>query len=90
MPTKLRRLRPLNSPLPLAVETSPDGLPATVTLSRRKLAVTAHHESWRIKDEWWRDYPVSRHYFRVGLEDGRSLDIFHDLAGGGWFRQAYG
>jgi hypothetical protein len=61
-----------------------------VVVSRRKLAVEAVHETWRIDDEWWRPEPVSRVYWRLTLEDGRIMDIYHDLAGGAWFRQAYG
>jgi hypothetical protein len=85
-----RKLRSLNTPRPITVEADGTGRPLAVTVSRRKLAVEAHHETWRIDDEWWRPKPISRAYWRVSLEDGRVIDVYHDLAGGGWFRQAYG
>jgi hypothetical protein len=44
---------------------------------------------WRIDDEWWREKPVSRLYWRVVLEEGRIVDVYRDLAGGKWFKQAY-
>ena len=84
------RLRSLNTPRRISTEVDAAGEPATVILSRRKLAVEAVHETWRIDDEWWRPSPVSRVYWRVTLEDGRVVDIYDDRAGGGWFRQAYG
>jgi hypothetical protein len=58
-------------------------------MSGRRLAVEVHHETWRIDDEWWRTKPVSRIYWRISLEDGRVIDIYHDLATGEWFRQSY-
>jgi hypothetical protein len=72
------------------VQTDEYGRPIVVAISGPKLAVESHHETWRIDDEWWRPKPISRTYWRVSLEDGRVIDVYHDLAGGGWFRQAYG
>jgi hypothetical protein len=43
-------------------------------------------ECWRIDDEWWRR-PISRLYFSVVLENGKSLTLFQDLVQGGWFVQ---
>ena len=88
--TTTRRLRSLNTPRSIVVQTDEYGRPVTLTISDRKLAVESHHETWRIDDEWWRPKPISRTYWRVSLEDGRVIDVYHDLAGGGWFRQAYG
>jgi len=53
------------------------------------IAVESVVETWRIDDEWWREKAVSRHYWRVVLEDGRVVDIYRDLVTGGWWRQAY-
>jgi hypothetical protein len=72
------------------VEEDENGMPVAVAISRRRLAIEERVEAWRIDDEWWRPRPVSRLYWRVVTEDGRTLDLYHDLAGGGWFRQAYG
>ena len=85
-----RRLRSLNTPRPIGVQTDEHGQPIVLVISGRKLAVESHHETWRIDDEWWRPKPISRAYWRLSLEDGRVIDVYHDLAGGGWFRQAYG
>jgi len=88
--TRTRKLRSLNLPQPISAEADEEGRPANVFSSRRKLTVIAHNETWLIEDEWWRAHPIARRYWRVTLEDGRAMDIFHDLAGGGWFRQSYG
>lgn len=83
------RLRPLNRPRSACVETDEHGTPLAVRLSQRRLAVESVLETWRIDDEWWRDNPVSRLYWRVLLEDGRIIDIFHDLVHDRWARQTY-
>ena len=58
-------------------------------LSGRRLAVEAVIETWRIDDEWWRQRPVSRRYWRVLLEDGRVVDVYQAPGSARWFKQAY-
>jgi hypothetical protein len=60
-----------------------------IHISGRRIAVEAVVETWRIDDEWWRDKPISRAYWRVVLEDGRVVDVYRDLVSGKWWRQAY-
>jgi hypothetical protein len=84
------RLRPLNTPRKVLVQCDQKAHPSRVTIGRRELVVTAHHETWRIDDEWWRADPISRLYWRVSLDDGRTVDVYHDLVSGEWFRQSYG
>ncbi|MEX0682252.1 MAG: DUF6504 family protein [Dehalococcoidia bacterium] len=90
MPPATRRLRSLNTPRRVTVEAGSDGRPVSVALSGRRFAIEDHRETWRIDDEWWRPKLVSRLYWRVVTEDGRSLDLYRDLVSGDWFRQAYG
>ncbi|MDO8616869.1 MAG: hypothetical protein Q7T33_14225 [Dehalococcoidia bacterium] len=73
----------------MRVEADPDGRPAAVHLSGRRCAVEATLETWRIDDEWWRQRPISRLYWRLLLEDGRVVDVYRGLASGRWFQQAY-
>ena len=86
---KASRLRPLNQPKPVKVETGDHGEPLVVWPSNRGCAVESVLETWRIDDEWWREQPVSRTYWRLLLEDGRTIDVYHDLANARWFKQAY-
>jgi hypothetical protein len=90
MVTTTRKLRSLNIPRPIIVEADELGRPVAITISRRKHVVEAHHETWRIDDEWWRKSPISRIYWRISLDDGRVVDVYQDLVTGGWFRQSYG
>ena len=83
------RLRIMNRPRRITVDTSEAGEPIAVHLSGRRLAVESTVETWRIDDEWWREKPVSRQYWRLVLEDGRVVDVYEALASGRWYRQAY-
>jgi len=83
------RLKPLHWPLRVRVDADKEGQPIAVHLLERRVVVESVLETWRIDDEWWRDRPVSRLYFRALLEDGRVVDVYRALASGRWFRQAY-
>ena len=82
------RVRALNRPRPLRVEADGDGLPAAVWLSGRHHAVEAVLERWRIDDEWWRERPISRLYYRLLLADGRVVTVYQD-GSGRWAGQSY-
>jgi hypothetical protein len=95
------RLRPLNTPRPLRVETDERGRPTAVGLSgqgsgarsrpplprpRTRIPVEEILDRWRIDDEWWRK-EVSRMYFHVALEGGQLLTLFQDLTTARWYGQ---
>jgi hypothetical protein len=46
-------------------------------------------EVWRVDDGWWRPGPVRRTYFRVALDEGLLVTLFHDQEEGGWWSQRY-
>ena len=71
------------------MEADGEGRPVAVTLSGRRMDVIAVQDAWRIDDEWWRQRPVSRLYFALALEDGRTVTVYRDLVEGGWCRQGY-
>jgi len=83
------RVRYLNRPRPLRVEADGDGRPTAVWLAGRRCAVEAVLERWRIDDEWWRQRPVSRLYYRLALADGRVVTVYRDSANREWYRQTY-
>jgi hypothetical protein len=60
----------------------------SVVVHGRFQPVRAILDSWRIDDEWWRE-EIARRYFAIELQNGRTLTIYHDLVGGGWFIQGY-
>ena len=96
-------IRPLDAPLPVQVEVDGNGQPAAIGISKSRGAVrknTGERASarqwrrvsevlgtWRIDDEWWRKTPIARVYYRVVMEDDRSVTIFQDLTTGSWYRQ---
>ena len=96
-------IRPLDAPLPVQVEVDGNGQPAAIGVPKsrgivRKKAgerasayqwrrVSEVLDSWRIDDEWWRKTSIARVYYRVIMEDDRSVTIFHDLTTGSWYRQ---
>jgi hypothetical protein len=90
------RLRPLNLPRAISVETArrhplagPVAVPvALIDKHGERIAIAAIEEEWSIDDEWWRDR-VQRHYFRVRLEHGPVRTIFLDGESGRWFEQSY-
>ncbi|MEE8370284.1 MAG: hypothetical protein V3S00_05910 [Dehalococcoidia bacterium] len=71
------------------MEAGEDGQPTAVYLSGRRRTVEAVLESWRLDDEWWRERPVSRLYFLLLLEDGRTATVFRDEMKGSWCQQRY-
>jgi len=64
-------------------------VPAGLYLSGHRCAVESVLEKWRIDDEWWRERPVSRVYWRLLLENGCAVDVYRDVARGRWYKQAY-
>jgi hypothetical protein len=72
------------------VEADAEGRPVAVTLRPgERLRVLQVQDTWRIDDEWWRQRPVSRLYWRLTLEDGQVLTLYDDLLARVWFRQGY-
>jgi hypothetical protein len=57
------------------------------TLGRREGRVASIENVWEIEDEWWRQHPISRRYYRVLLEDGSSMTLFRDLLNSLWYEQ---
>lgn len=78
-------LRPIGLPRPLTVR-SVDGA-LRVTLRGREYSVLAVADSWRIAEEWWREEPLRRTYYRFQLDGGRMLTAFRDGLNGDWYEQ---
>jgi hypothetical protein len=85
----MKRLATLNRPRPLRVEAGGDGRPVAVHLPSGRFGVEVVLERWRIDDEWWRQRPVSRLYYRLALADGRTVTVYRDSANREWYRQTY-
>lgn len=54
----------------------------------RPRAVVRVLDTWRLDDEWWRERPIARLYYRLLLEeDSAVLTLYHDLATQTWHEQ---
>lgn len=83
---RAHRLRPLNVPRPIQVETDDAGIPLSITRDGRRRDVHAAIETWRIDDEWWRDR-IARRYVEIILDTGERSVIYEDERTGVWFEQ---
>ncbi len=81
-------LKPVNLPEPVQVAEDSSGLPVAVKTKRRQ-AIIAIEDRWRIDDEWWRREPVSRLYYAVRVASGQRLVLVKNLTDNGWYRQSY-
>jgi hypothetical protein len=84
-----RRIRRLKQPQSIETETDGEATPVRLKLAGRWCDVVAEGRPWRIDQHWWRGEAVSRMYYRVALEDGPPLTIYHDFNSDKWFRQEY-
>jgi hypothetical protein len=66
-----------------------DGQPLAVQYEGELREVATVQDRWRIDDEWWRETPVSRMYYRLALDGGRVIEVYQDLIGGAWCEQRY-
>ena len=82
-------IRPLRAPLELRVITAEGNIPEAMVVGGSRLHVAAIQDRWRIDDEWWRPNTVSRAYYQLTLEDGRTLTVFNDLISSRWYQQSY-
>jgi hypothetical protein len=71
------------------VEADAEGIPRRICLGGAWQDATLARRPWRIDQHWWRGEHVQREYFRLALQEGPALTIYHDLATEAWFRQEY-
>ena len=101
-PLRADRLRPLNAPVPVSVESTDGKLyvvrsascvntgtePAATHHAPRTthLEVESVLDQWQLDDEWWRQR-ISRRYVEVMIAGGKRMLLFEDLVTGEWFEQ---
>jgi hypothetical protein len=78
----------LNEPEAVEVKEGSKGAPEAVKTARLQV-VAAIEDCFRLDDEWWREEPVSRLYYRVLLASGECLTIYKNLQNNAWYRQMY-
>ncbi len=85
-----RTLRRLNAPLRVEVRASSAGVPTALRRNGTWLLVIELIDRYRTDDRWWTERPVSRTYYELLLQDGRTLTVFRDEIKGSWWGQRYG
>ena len=70
----------------MSVEVDANGVPRMVVQTGRRQVVMRIADAWQVEDEWWRE-PVARRYYRLLLDDDRSLTVYQDLVTGAWYAQ---
>jgi hypothetical protein len=86
-PSDADSFRPLNPPVSVEVRENAQQRPVSVKIKRRWLKVVSIDDLCNVDEEWWRERPVVRMYYRLNTEDGRRITIFRDLVDGAWYRQ---
>jgi hypothetical protein len=80
-------VRPVNLPIPVDVRESAHQTPRAIQIKGRWVKVAAIVDVCSLDEEWWRDRPIVRMYYRVILEDERPLTVFRDMLDGAWYQQ---
>ena len=81
------RIRALNRPELIRVKETANHEPSVIVSHDRKVRVILIDDIWEIVDEWWRVTPISRRYYRVVIEGGAMITVFHDLINEVWYKQ---
>jgi hypothetical protein len=79
--------RPLNPPIPIEVRESTHQTPRAIKMKGRWCRVVSIDDLCNVDEEWWRERPIVRMYYRVNMEDGRQITVFRDMLDGAWYRQ---
>jgi hypothetical protein len=79
--------RLLNPPIPIEVRESAHQTPRAIQLKGCWRRVVSIEDVCNIDEEWWRERPIVRMYYRVILEGDRPLTVFRDMVDGAWYQQ---
>ena len=81
-----RPLRLFPRPRPASVwSVRPDGPPVRLLWNEEDQKIVRCEGPERIETGWWRQPACRRDYFRVEMENGRRLWLFHSHDEGRWF-----
>lgn len=72
---------------PITVEADDWGTPQRFTWRGVVHPVAKVVNRWRVDENWWGDEQTCREYFRLVTVSGLLVDVYRDMAGGGWYVQ---
>jgi hypothetical protein len=79
--------RPLNPPIPIEVRETGHQTPRAINIKGRWRKVVSIVDVCNLDEEWWREKPIVRMYYRVILENETQITVFRDMLDGAWYRQ---
>jgi hypothetical protein len=79
--------RPLNPTIPIEVRESTHQTPRVIKVNGRWHKVISIDDLCNVDEEWWRERPIVRMYYRVILENETQITVFRDMLDGAWYRQ---
>ena len=85
--TGANSFRLLNPPIPIDVRESTHQTPRVIKIRGRWHRVVSIVDVCNVDEEWWRERPIIRMYYRVNLENGSQITVFRDMLDGAWYRQ---
>ena len=85
--TSFSRLRNIKQPKYITVKANQNNQPISVLIRNNWREVTKINDYWEISDEWWGDFPISRKYYSLTIDNDIRISIFIDLTNGSWYQQ---
>jgi hypothetical protein len=77
---------PLNPPIPIDVRESAHQTPRAIKIKGRWRRAVSIEDLCNVDEEWWRERPIVRMYYRVTLENETQITVFRDMVDGAWYR----
>ncbi len=78
---------PILMPRLIDVKSDSEGTPHALSFRAKWCAVASLIDGWEVEDEWWREEPIRRTYFRVSLANGGYKRLFYDRTKERWYTQ---
>ena len=81
------RLRNINQPKYIKVKVNQNNQPISVLVGNNWRKITKINDYWEINDEWWGDFPISRKYYSLTIDNDIRISLFIDLTYMSWYQQ---
>lgn len=62
--------------------------PLAVKVDQKWRRVLSTNDLNNLNEEWWRERPIKRMYYKVTVEGAGSVTVFRDEVDGQWYRQS--
>ena len=73
--------------MPIDVQEDGEHRPISLKWNGGIQRVASVDDRCEVEEDWWKDNPVVRMFYRVTIEDGQRLTIFRNMVHGGWYQR---